>query len=241
MPDVSRKKSPRAPSLSLDDALARALLIYEKEHRHEISADVAAQDIGYSGANNGAALAALASLRYYGLVERPGEGKLVVARDVETFKFAPEEQTRKKLLKKWVATPPVFADLLAKYTGGLPSEAAIKFELIQRGFTPSSAEDCLTKFIKSVEFAHYFDGEADVVAAPSQEQTAAETRDIGTWREFATSSDTRNAPASAGDRIPIRLSAGRRAWLEIPVPFYEADKERIQAQLALIITDDEET
>ena len=179
MSDGSRKKSPRAPSLALDDALSRALLIYEKEHRHEISAEVAALDIGYSSANNGAALSALASLRYYGLVERPGEGKLVVAKDIETYKFAPEEKTRKQLLKKWVSAPPIFADLLAKYSSGLPSDAAIKFELIQKGFTPTGADDCLSKFLRSVEFARFYDetipGEVGAGASDAEVANASST------------------------------------------------------------------
>lgn len=34
---------------------------------------VVAQNIGYKSANNGAALSALAALRYYGLLDRPKE------------------------------------------------------------------------------------------------------------------------------------------------------------------------
>jgi hypothetical protein len=40
------------------------------------------------------------------------------------------------------------------------------------------------------------------------------------------------------DRIPIRLPGGRRAWLEIPPVFYEADKARIKAQIDLLLTED---
>ena len=42
------------------------------------------------------------------------------------------------------------------------------------------------------------------------------------------------------DRIPVRLDSKRRAWLEIPAPFYEKDKMRLKAQIDLLITDDDD-
>jgi hypothetical protein len=41
------------------------------------------------------------------------------------------------------------------------------------------------------------------------------------------------------DKIPVRLSKGRRAWIEIPSPFYEADKIRLKKQIDLLLSDDE--
>jgi hypothetical protein len=43
---VDRKKSPRAPSISLDEALERVLRIYEKEKRHAAPTEVVVQDMG---------------------------------------------------------------------------------------------------------------------------------------------------------------------------------------------------
>lgn len=42
------------------------------------------------------------------------------------------------------------------------------------------------------------------------------------------------------DRIPVRLTAGRKAWLEIPTPFYAADKARLKAQIDLLLAEDDE-
>ena len=42
------------------------------------------------------------------------------------------------------------------------------------------------------------------------------------------------------DRIPVRLSGNRRAWLVIPEPFFEADKKRLKAQIDLLLTEDDE-
>ena len=71
METSTRKKSPRAPSSALDEALERALRLYEKERRHAVPMELAAQAMGYKGAKNGAALTTFATLRYYGLLDRP--------------------------------------------------------------------------------------------------------------------------------------------------------------------------
>jgi hypothetical protein len=42
------------------------------------------------------------------------------------------------------------------------------------------------------------------------------------------------------DRIPIRLAGGRRAWIEIPSPFFSADRERLKKHIDLLLTDDED-
>ena len=107
MNEVLRKKSPRAPSIPLDEAIERTLRVYEKEKRHPTPTEVVAQDIGYKSANNGAALAVLASLRYYGLLERPEDGKLSVSKDVENYRYSPDEKTKRDLLLKWLRTPQV--------------------------------------------------------------------------------------------------------------------------------------
>ena len=115
MSDTIRKKSPRAPSIALGEAIDRVSRVYEKEKRHPTPTEVVAQDMGYKGANNGTALAALASLRYYGLLERPEEGKLAVSKDFENFQYAPDESVKRAILMKWLRTPPIFAELIERF------------------------------------------------------------------------------------------------------------------------------
>ena len=61
-----KSRSPKAPSMSLPDALDRALSVYKKEGRHVVPNTVIAQDIGYKNASSGAAISALAALKHYG-------------------------------------------------------------------------------------------------------------------------------------------------------------------------------
>lgn len=245
---TGQKKSPRAPSISLEDALERAGRAYDKERLHAAPIDVMAEHIGYKTANSGAALQALASLRYYGLFERPQEGQLAVSKDVEAFRYAPDESVQRALLVKFLRTPPLFSELLDKYSGALPSDGNLKYELIQRGFLPGTAFVVVNAFKRSVAFASYFD--APAVTPSSDIVEPGKTQHVGDERaseRFVQSIATPIEPSPVHsqdedslDRIPVRLTGGRRAWLLIPAVFLEADKQRLKAQIDLLLTEEDD-
>ncbi|HWB83509.1 MAG TPA: hypothetical protein VG675_05185 [Bryobacteraceae bacterium] len=225
--------------MPLDEAIEKTTRIYEREHRHAAPVDAVAQSIGYSGAKNGAALQALASLRYYGLVERPGDGQVQVSKDFESYSFAPDEKLKQELRIKWLKSPPIFSELLERFPGELPSDPTLKFTLIQRGFTPTAADECVTVFRKSAEFARYYQ---ELPVAEEEEDASVPPAQTAMRSAGATPSlKPPPPPASPSDidRIPVRLSGNRRAWIEIPLPFFEADKDRLKAQIDLFLTDDE--
>lgn len=209
-------------------------------------AEIAAQGIGYKTATSGAAQTMIATLRYYGLLDRPEEGKLQVSADVEHYKFDPSDDARSLLRVKWLTTPPVFAELLSNYHDSLPSDDTLRFDLIKKGFAPGPATECAAVFRRSVEWANYFGSrqsrkesprapDTDEPVAPTYAPVERNDAAISIQPAFASPS-TPSSPDM--DRIPIRLQGGRRAWLEVPVPLYESDKARIKAQIDLLLTDE---
>jgi len=266
MDAIPRKKSPRVPVLSLEDAIERVDRIYKHEGRHAAPTDVVAQHLGYKGSKNGAALQTLASLGYYGLVQRPKDGQLMVAKEFESYQYAPDESVRRNILLQWIRTPPVFAELLDRYEERLPSDGSIKFELIQKGFTPTTAETCLNVFKRSVDFVKYYDVPLAADALPATggkeilevETVASDPRVEDKSRHTDTSERRQASPVERADatvpapdqssvspmlpgydRIPVRLGGARRAWIEVPTPFYKADKARLIAQIEFLLADDE--
>lgn len=257
-PDAVRKKSPRAPSIPLDDALDKAMKVYDKECLHPAPTDVVAQHMGYKDANNGRALGALASLRYYGLVERSSNGLLSVTKDVESYRYAPSDEMRRAYLRRFLTAPVLFAELLERYSSGLPSDGNLRYELIQRNFLPATAESLVGILRRSADFAKVYEQEPlqgasavapegeefELVPEPVQPVEIARTapaapvqhRSANVQREESLSPDE----MSGHDRIPVRLSRGRRAWLLIPHVFHEADKQRLKAQIDLLLTEDDE-
>ena len=245
MNHVIRKKSPRAPSIPLEEALDKALRVYEKEKRYPAPTEVVAQDMGYKSANNGAALSALASLRYFGLLEKPEDGKLAVSKDVENYQYAPDPKIKSELLLKWLRAPAIFADLLDRYPEGLPSDANLRFDLMKRGFSPAAGDSAVSVFRRSAEFAGYTPSSLPRSESNQGEQLTGEAiLENGTApaasRVVGVSKPTQPSEFSVDDtdKIPVRLSEGRKAWLVIPTPFYEADKLRLKAQIDLLLTED---
>lgn len=234
MKTIIRKRSPRAPSFSLKEAIDRVEKIYSAEGKNLAPVDVVAKHLGYSSSKNGAAAAVFASLGYFGIVERPKDGYMAVTKDFESYKFTPDELLRKQIVISWLKNPPVFSDMLDKYPDGLPSEANLKFDLITRGFTESTAGECLAVFLESVQFADYYR------AAEKLPNDETKSLSVGVSRMVDDSKGQVMSTLGGNDRIPVRLAGGRRAWLEIPQPFYDADKERVIAQIKLLLTDDEQ-
>lgn len=250
-----RKKSPRAPSISLDEALDRVLKVYDRERLNPAPPDVVAQGMGYKDANNGRALAAIASVRYYGLMERHSDGRLGVTKDVESYKYAPSEDMRRAHLRKFVAAPTLFAELLDRYSSGLPSDGNLRYELIQRDFLPGTAESLVGVLRRSFDFAKVYEQaeQEEAVAAAGADELDASAR-MASDAAVPSANETHaqalqlrpssfmkdEDAAESHDRIPVRLSGGRRAWLLIPQLFREADKQRLKAQIDLLLTEDEE-
>ncbi len=252
MPDEPKRKSPRYPSLNLEDALIKAIQFYDANHLHPVANDAAAQSMGYAGANNGASLSTLAALKYYGLVDRVGNGKLAASKELEIFKYAPNSSERSKLLQKWLLSPRVFEELHNKYSDQLPSDAAIKYDLIQMGFLPDKAEICVKTYRDSVAFV-----QSETLASPDTESPATARNEPYSQNETSTLREqeyekqdpqieqSQQIPRKQSrdietDRIPVRLQGGRKAWLEIPTPFYQTDKQQLVRQIELLITDDDD-
>lgn len=245
---VTRKKSPRAPSMPLEEAIDRTAKAYARDRLHPAPTDVMAQHLGYKNANNGAALQALASLRYYGLMERSSDGMMAVSKAFESYHYAPDEQLKRKLQVTWLRSPQVFAELLDKYAEGLPSDPTLRHELItQKQFAPLAAENLIAVFRRSVDFARYFEQEDEAASPnPPMEDEAAFVQEPVIKQPSAVHGG--GSPAAhidpptdvETDKIPIRLPGGRRAWLYVPSPFYSGDKDRIKAQVDLLLADDED-
>lgn len=241
----ARKKSPRAPTMALDEALDRALKIYEKDRLHPIATEIAAKHMGYANANNGSALQCLASLRYFGLLERPRDGFVAVSKDVEAYKFAPNEDLRRAFLRRFISTPPLFAELLDRAQAGMPSDESLRYDLIQRGFIPGSASTVANVFKRSVEFSEVLSYSTPASPAPDdslQDDEAPSAVSSGRQESSPSIESPRLGliDETEQDRIPVRLSGGRRAWLVVPALLYDRDKDRLKAQIDLLLTQDDE-
>lgn len=248
-------RSPNYPQQSLDWAVETGLKLLDKEGVHAVPPDVVAVNLGYKDATNGRAARVLANLKAFGILQKAPGGKLAVSKDVQRFKLHPADADRAALINQWLKKPLLFSKLLEKYDGNLPSDRALVFELVdEHGFLEPAAQSAIEVFRASLKYAEQFSAglaidvpledsaedehqeiEVAVAAPPKHPSVPAPVQHGG--------STSHSAPVSAvreGVRYPIRLAGGRMAWIEVPDPFYEADKKRLQAQLAIIGTVDED-
>jgi len=230
---MSVTRSPRAPSLTLPKALDKALAAYAQVGCQAAPTETMAQHLGYASLNSGRALATLASLRYFGLLESVADGMLAVSATVEQYRNLPEGPERQALRLGWLRKPAVFASLLERFPQGLPSDAMLHQELIQRGFQPSAAQSCAAVLRESVAFV-WPDAVPPSLAEPEQPAPAPVAAPA-----FALTVPLPTPDWSQSDCIPVRLSGGRRAWLVVPATFYEVDKARLKAQIDLLLTEDQ--
>lgn len=259
---VKIQRSPRAPALDLGDAIKKAQLMLKQQGcKQTVPSDVAAKHMGYSGINNGAAARAMGALKAFGLITANSKGDVAVAPEVEEYSYTPYPEKKNQLLDAWLKAPRVYADLIAASEEMLPSDEVLRYRLIQMGFTPTSAEECAKTFKASVEFARYYERKAETGSKQAfvEEPTATTTTPIAPSASAApaqaSAHATVNSPAVTQpqhhahpqtpqqegiDRIPVRLKNGRRAWIEVPTPFFEADKDLLKKHIDLILTDDAE-
>lgn len=242
----SGSRSPRAPSLSLADALEKVMVLYSAKQLHAVPLDIAAKHIGYKNAKSGAALTTIASLRYFGLLERPQKGQVNVSKDVEIYKYSPDPKEKKGILEHWLQSPDVFKDLFEKYGDSAPTLETITYSLIRSGFRPNTANSVSQAFVESL---HYIKFEFGQQSAPYIDESEKINFDVSPVNEANfeiqiepnVEKEIDQSPSGHDvDKILVRLSGGRRAWLVLPTKLYERDKKRIKAQLDVVLADDED-
>lgn len=250
-------RSPNYPQYSIKWAIENGLALLEKEKLHPVPLDVVAQSLGYKDASNGAARRALAILKAFGLIQKAAGGKVQVAADLQRYKLTPNEDDKKIYLKQWLKKPLLYLKLLEKYENNLPSDRALVFELVdEHGFNESAAKNAIDVFRESLEYVDKLTGglnNTDVEDNEFSESESASTDQMTTDRAGISlegdapqlSQKPSNSLSSLPNennvvRYPIRLVGGRMAWIEVPDPFYEADKNRLKAQIEIIGTVDED-
>lgn len=140
-----KTRSPRSPSMSLQDAIERIKMVYEKEHTHNAEREVIARDLGYAGLN-GASAAAIASLRQYGLLERSGDA-MRVSDDATTILELPVgEPERVSALQRVAFAPQLFAELNDQFGSKLPSDENLRLYLVKRGFNSRAASNLIRTY-----------------------------------------------------------------------------------------------
>jgi len=148
-------KTPKSPRMSLPNAINKALVLFDKEQLHAVPPDIMAQHLGYKDSKNGAAATVLGTLRMYGLITKAHNRRDQISESVKRYKFTPYDHEKAEIAKSWLESPKLYQEVISKYEGTFPSEAAFRYDLIQEfAFTESSANKFMKQFNESEQFVN---------------------------------------------------------------------------------------
>jgi len=247
----------RYPSISLPEAVAALEAIHRNVGPHGATRLTLAEALGYSSLS-GAARAKIASIAYYGFLERAGDRSRIslLGRKVLIPK---SEEERKQALREAAVRPELFRELMERHAGS-PIPTMLRNLLVrEHQLLPSVSESVEQAFRETVECAGLLvDG---VLCSLSEESPASvgagqsdeSERHVGSSL-FSGSDLFTMMGGTAGNRgvaegipakhdytIPLN-NQGRTALIRMPLPLGRADLEKVQAwvQYMTFVVDEKE-
>jgi hypothetical protein len=160
-----RVRSPNYPALGLQEALNRTAALYKVQHNHLAPRAVVAKGMGYSSLN-GASATAVSALIKYGLLEREKEDLRVSDRAMRILHpHSPDE--RAAALREAATSPSLFAELMERFPGQMPSEDLLRNYLVRNGFAEAALSPVISAYRETSEMvrlegSHYDSGSSQI-------------------------------------------------------------------------------
>lgn len=252
MADVTPKekrsfhRSPNYPSSNLPEAIAKVRMIYEKERRAGAPRNIVLKHMGYNSIN-GASLRALSTLRKFGLIEER-DGRIYVSQlSLDILVYPSTDERHKVSVVKSALKPSIYAHILERYQGGLPSDETIKAELVREyGFNDSVVETFLADFKATLEYVELETASSIIeMSSNSRNETIApnagllsmkSSSPILTKQPVTMMTPTAFAPAVASaNTFPIPLRKQNQAMLSFArMPLEKSDLELLKKWIDLM-------
>lgn len=249
---MAKGRSPNYPQIPLDEACERARKVYKAEHTHVAAREVVAKALGYSSMN-GSALAALSTLRQYGLLAQTGDGLRISDDAVSVLELPTGDVERNAALRRLAFTPPLFRELSEKFGEKLPSDVNMRHFLIKdKKFLPNAAEQLIRVYRANLEIVGSSPLEDN---EPAADNKAVDQNPLSVGgKTMEPQVDKGNpvagilqSPIPAGLRdFPLYLTNHQKGALYVPADMsmkdYDLLKRQIENHLAIIlvtsVTDD---
>lgn len=236
----TRKRNPRAPTMSLQEAIKYGNLVYDIAGLHVIPIDAAAEALGYKDSRSGAAQVRLATLKQYGILHKHGKSEIAVSEDIQTIRFSPALDEQYSAANTLFRTPSIFSDILEKYNDSPPDDSVIRFDLIGLGFNREGADLVLKCFRESYDYIsnisidqtpqssdHDVDVQEDVTTQPQGDEKGGVNPVDAVLSQVGY------------ENMLIRLPNKRKAMLSIPDDFNAKDKSALISQVSAIWIEDD--
>jgi hypothetical protein len=211
---MARVRSPRYPSMSLEDAVEHGRTIFEKDRRHPIAREVAAGHIGYKSLN-GAADSALSTLMQYGVLEKVAKGEVRVSQLVVDILFPDNPEQRAEAIRIVASNPPLFKALDDRFPEAIPSNETLRSYLTRENFNTRAIGPIVTAYTKTRAFVEREAANDLSVPRPSDQSKDGELNN----GDDAKGANTKFGGAKVGDLVQweidgvLQIEAPRRVRL----------------------------
>lgn len=145
---TTRLRSPRYPSMSLEDAIEHGRTIFDKDRRHPIAREVAASHIGYKSLN-GAADSALSSLMQYGILEKVTKGEVRVSQWTVDILHPDNPSQRISAIRSAGQNPVLFRALNERFAETVPSNETLRSYLTRENFNDRAIGPVIAAYTKT--------------------------------------------------------------------------------------------
>lgn len=239
MSEDGKKKgrSPSYPAIDLEQALARAKALLEKESRHLVPVDTALEAWGYSP-GSGAGLVVVAALKKFGLLEDQGSGadrRVRLTDEAYQVLIDEREQSpeRCEILRQAALRPRIHAELWNRYGAELPSDSTLRYELRKMNYSDDASQKLTAEWKRTFDYAGLGDSVGlDESAPASNEEASAPATASGVPASASVSMQQAvRLPQAAGQSIQLPLSNGRWATLVAPFPISEPEWQQMMGVL----------
>lgn len=221
---VTSKRSPSAPSQSLESCLAFAVKLYGSyAHSSFSSADFAS--LIERSAASGAFRCLLSDMKQYGLLEKRDAGSFEVSQRVKDYCSLEDSVAKNAARFDFAVQPPFFQTLIEELRDRLPEERSLANTLMsQHGFNKDKAKSTARAFCESLSYANAIDAKRNILRPkPSSSScgqdmtgTVDEAERESGWNKVFTDLSSNDMAQSQLLGMEIPLKNGRIVRIQYP-------------------------
>lgn len=170
------QRSPGYPMLSLEEAIQKIKILWEKDKNKTIPIEAVYEHLGYKKIG-GYASRVIAAMKKFGLIYEKQNDIILTDEAVDLALHDESDAICSDTVRKLALKPPIYEKLFNEYDGHLPSDATLKVKLIKDyEFNPNKVNGFLSDFRKTIEFANLRESEImGQEKTPTEEQKMRRT------------------------------------------------------------------
>src|SRR3990172_4531220 len=148
------QRSPSYPMLSLEEAIQKIQILWEKDRNKTIPIEAAYGHLGYKKVG-GYASRVIAALKKFGLISEKQNDIILTAEALDLALHDLSDSIYVETVRNLAFKPTIYEKLFNEYNGNLPSDATLKIKLIkEHEFNPDKVDGFLSDFRRTIEFAN---------------------------------------------------------------------------------------